>query len=197
MTNEEKINRLRGIQGCTLIHDRDDIWDLDALEAAIEDIETLGEIESRLGNVFEEEDDRLIAVNMFKELEAGIRADNRLKAVSGMSVEELTDAFVKGYSLRSPEAVKDEVPDDLRIVPEYTREQTSWIPVTERLPDDYGQYLISTDDGMVEIVNYGDTNDLPNEIAFHLWDDEEWQIWKPNVTAWMPLPKAYKAESEE
>lgn len=77
------------------------------------------------------------------------------------------------------------------------REQTSWIPVTKRLPDDYDRYLISTDDGMVEIVNYGDTNDLPNEIAFYQWDDEEWQCWKPKVTAWMPRPKAYKAESEK
>ena len=79
------------------------------------------------------------------------------------------------------------------------REQTSWIPITKRPPDEYGRYLISTDDGMVEIVNYGDTNDLPNEIAFYQWDDEEWQCWKPNVTAWMPRPKPYKAErsSEE
>lgn len=76
------------------------------------------------------------------------------------------------------------------------REQTSWIPVTERLPDDYDRYLISTDDGRVEIIDYGYTDDLPNEIAFHEWDDEGWQCWKPNVTAWMPLPKAYKAESE-
>lgn len=185
MTNEEKINRLRYIQECTPIHDRDDIRDFEALEAAIEAIETLGKIESRLGNVFEEEDDRLIAVNMFKELEAGIRADNRLIAVSGMSIEELTDAFTKGYRLVSPESIHEQ-----RILEE------DWIPVTKRLPDDYGRYLISTDDGMVEIVNYGDTNDLPNEIAFYQWDDEEWQCWKPKVTAWMPLPKAYKAESE-
>ena len=76
------------------------------------------------------------------------------------------------------------------------REQTSWIPVTKRLPNDYDRYLITTDDGMVEIVNYGYTNDRPNEIAFYQWDDEEWQCWKPDVTAWMPRPKAYKAESE-
>lgn len=117
MTNKEKINRLRNIQGQTPIYTSDDIWDLEALEAAIEAVETLDKIESRLGNVFEEEDDRLIAVNMFKELEAGIRADNELIAVSGMSIEELTDAFTKGYSLVSPEAAKDDIPDDLRIVP--------------------------------------------------------------------------------
>lgn len=183
MTNEEKINRLRYIQECTPIHTRDDARDFEALEAAIEDIETLDWIENKLGNAF-------------KELTEESIANSRLMEVSGMSIEELTDAFVKGYSLRSPEAVKDEVPDDLRIVPEYTREQTSWIPVTERLPDDYDRYLITTDDGRVEIIGYGYTDDLPNEIAFHEWDDEEWQCWKPNVTAWMPLPKAYKAESE-
>lgn len=42
---------------------------------------------------------------------------NRLMAVSGMSIEELTDAFTKGYRLLSPEAFKNDVPDDLRIMP--------------------------------------------------------------------------------
>ena len=32
---------------------------------------------------------------------------NRLIAVSGMSIEELTDAFTKGYRLVSPEAAKN------------------------------------------------------------------------------------------
>lgn len=76
------------------------------------------------------------------------------------------------------------------------REQTSWIPVTKRLPDDYDRYLITTKDGRVEIVGYGYTDDHTNEIAFHEWNDEGWQCWKPDVTAWMPLPKPYKAESE-
>jgi len=190
MTNEEKINRLRYIQECTPIHTRDDILDLDALEAAIEDIETLGKIESLLGNVLIER--RLGYV--LKEFDKKSLAINILTAVCGMNIEELTDAFTKGYRLVSPEAVKNDVPDDLRIAPKNTRDQTSWIPVTERLPDEYDRYLISTDDGMVEIVNYGDTNDLPNEIAFYQWDDEEWQCWKPKVTAWMPRPKPYKAE---
>lgn len=123
--------------------------------------------------------------NVPKELAEESLANNRLIAVSGMSIEELTDAFTKGYRLMSPESTHER-----RILEE------DWIPVTKRLPDDYDRYLISTDDGMVEIVNYGYTNDNPNEIAFYEWDDEEWQCWKPNVTAWMPRPKAYKAESE-
>lgn len=77
------------------------------------------------------------------------------------------------------------------------REQTSWIPVTERLPDDYDRYLITTDDGRVEIIGYGYTDDLPDEVAFHEWDDEGWQCWKPNVTAWMPRPKPYEPQESE
>lgn len=174
MTNEEKINRLMNIQRCTPIHTRDDSRDFEALEAAIEAIKILDKIESRLGIALKESEEESLAIN-------------RLIAVSGMSIEDLANAFTKGYSLVSQEWLKE-----LKEL----REQTRWIPVTERLPDDHGRYLISTDDGMVEIVNYGDTNDLPNEITFHQWDDEEWQCWKPNVTAWMPLPKAYKAENE-
>lgn len=182
MTNEEKEKRLRDIQQrCTPIYTRENARDFEALEAAIVDIETLDWIKNKLGNVF-------------TELTEEKTARNLLMAVSGMSIEELTDAFTKGYRLVSPEAVKNDVPDDLRIAPKNTRDQTSWIPVTERLPDEYDRYLISTDDGMVEIVNYGDTNDLPNETAFYQWDDEEWQCWKPKVTAWMPRPKPYKAE---
>lgn len=41
--------------------------------------------------------------NVLKEIEEGILADNRLMAVSGMSIEELTDAFTKGYRLVGPD----------------------------------------------------------------------------------------------
>lgn len=101
MTNEEKINRLRNIQGQTPIYTRDDSRDLEALEAAIEAIKILDWTKNKLGNVF-------------TELTEEKAARNLLMAVSGMSTEELADAFMKGYSLRSPEAVKDEVPDDLK-----------------------------------------------------------------------------------
>lgn len=105
MTNEEKKKRLRDIQQrCTPIYTRENARDFEALEAAIVDIETLDWIKNKLGNVF-------------TELTEEKTARNLLMAVSGMSVEELTDAFTKGYRLVSPEAVKNDVPDDLRIVP--------------------------------------------------------------------------------
>lgn len=104
MTNEEKINRLRNIQRCTPIHDREDCRDLGALEAAIVAIETLDKIESE-------------SIKVFNELAEKRLANYRLIVVSGMSTEELTDAFTKGYRLVSPEAAQYDIPDDLRIVP--------------------------------------------------------------------------------
>lgn len=95
MTDKEKINRLRNIQRCTPIHTREDSRDFEALEAAIEDIETLDWIKNKLGNVFTELTEESIA-------------KNRLMAVSGMSIEELTDAFTKGYRLVSPEEKNDQ-----------------------------------------------------------------------------------------
>lgn len=78
-------------------------------DATLKDIFCMGceykEQESRLGN-------------MLKEIEEGILADNRLMAVSGMSIEELTDAFTKGYRLVGPDGkrVTRVTIDEARIV---------------------------------------------------------------------------------
>lgn len=63
--------------------------------------------------------------NVLKELAQDLAeerlANNRLMAVSGMSVEELTDAFAKGYRLVSPEGKNDQIPD-LRVTAEEAAE---------------------------------------------------------------------------
>lgn len=106
---------------------------------------------------------------------------NRLMAVSGMSIEELTDAFTKGYSLRNPE------------------EQTDWIPVSsERLPEDSGEYLVSVIDEDVKtykhigIAWYAHPKDYDVEEGDwrELMSDEK-------VIAWMPLPKPYEPQESE
>ena len=87
------------------------------------------------------------------------------------------------------------------------REQTKWIPVSERLPKEH-----LCDDGYVEPSDYvlvwGDRgnygvsrywgnrrskSESPN--THKDWVDLDWVVQKP--IAWQPLPKPYKAESEE
>lgn len=77
------------------------------------------------------------------------------------------------------------------------REQTRWIPVSERLPEEDGQYIITVkykhEEGYEDIyVEHGE------------WDNGKWDMFGfghcgevEKILAWMPLPEPYKAESEE
>ena len=71
-----------------------------------------------------------------------------------------------------------------------------WIPVTERLPEKEGRYLVTIESGRVVEIDWGDPDiDLTKEKVFHKWDSEMWQCWEPNVIAWMPLPEPYKEKT--
>lgn len=75
-------------------------------------------------------------------------------------------------------------------------EQTGWIPVSERLPEESGYYLANV---YIEDCYF-------SEVCVRLFahpDDYfitagEWRECADDelVTAWMPLPEPYKAESE-
>ena len=84
-------------------------------------------------------------------------------------------------------------------------EQTRWIPISERLPEANGRYLVTR--GLnacgsmwnrVYIINYSDLMGLKSERIW--WDGN---VGKSDfkriddVVAWMLLPEPYKAESEE
>ena len=61
-------------------------------------------------------------------------------------------------------------------------EKPHWIPVTERLPEEYGWHTVTTDDGGVTYRWYSTVHG--------------WETHKDNVIAWMPLPEPYKGEHE-
>ena len=74
--------------------------------------------------------------------------------------------------------------DEIRELPRVTPQEPKWIPVTERLPEEEGFYLVTrriTDDVATFIFRRTPTSK---------------DYWKRCVTAWKPLPQPYKAESE-
>lgn len=92
----------------------------------------------------------------------------------------------------------------LQIAIEALRER-KWIPVTERLPEKNGRYLVTRGLNTCEalwnrvyIINYSDLMGIKSE---RIW----WQgnVGKSDferfddVIAWMPLPKPYKEGAEE
>lgn len=71
---------------------------------------------------------------------------------------------------------------DMRVILASKPSAQQWIPCSERLPEEYAQYLICYEDG---------------ECFVYWLEDADWArgvIEKEHIVAWMPLPKPYKGE---
>lgn len=67
-----------------------------------------------------------------------------------------------------------------------------WIPCSERLPEEYGNYLITTYDGDVDIGSID-----PSRKGVWSACDADGFYWLRNVIAWMPLPERYQEGANE
>lgn len=82
---------------------------------------------------------------------------------------------------------------------------SEWIPVSERLPDLNGRYLVTlefTDRRIVQIVRFAKDMKKVDRYyktgsGWHKYVSAYGEIRINNVIAWMPLPQPYKAESEK
>ena len=89
---------------------------------------------------------------------------------------------------------------EAQILLDALKEQTSWVPVSEGLPKpqengdkDYSDWVLVT-------INLGKDNDTLTGVAYYCFSEKKWYakgLVIGDVTAWMPRPKPYKAESEK
>lgn len=87
--------------------------------------------------------------------------------------------------------------DALRFAISYlSQPEQGWIPVSERPPEEYGNYLISIDG---EEPDIGTIN--PNDPRGWGLCDANGFYWASdkalNITAWMPLPEPYMEQEGE
>lgn len=73
---------------------------------------------------------------------------------------------------------------------------SNWIPVTEKLPEDYQRVLIT-------VVNYDGDKVVRVAVYYDLKkifkvkeNNESWKVGEEGLLAWRPLPEPYKTESE-
>ena len=68
-----------------------------------------------------------------------------------------------------------------------------WIPVSERLPDEFAVVLCNTDSEEIFIATYlGKMND-----GTDCFDDHDGMMWEGDVSAWMPLPEPFEPQESE
>ena len=86
-----------------------------------------------------------------------------------------------------------EVLEDFEVALKALEQEPRWIPVSERLPESNGNYLIT----------YCHRNVIETQEADYVEDEEEAKWYDTTgieitlaVTAWMPLPKAYREVEE-
>jgi hypothetical protein len=76
--------------------------------------------------------------------------------------------------------------DTIRLLAEF--QNNGWIPVSEKLPDETGHYLITNKGRRIEYIWFKAT-----EKKWYFYNSDTEHI---NVIAWQPLPDPYKEVSE-
>lgn len=116
-----------------------------------------------------------------------------------MTREEEAKAWLEHHFDPIPDGTKQSEAVSLAIK---ALEATTWIPVSEKLPNDEDYVLVCYEDGHIRTAYYYiDTNIYPSEFEdcceTGWYNYNEDFMYAQDVIAWMPLPKPYKAESEE
>ena len=87
---------------------------------------------------------------------------------------------------------------DQEQLPTIEPKRGKWIPCSERLPNENGDYLVTLENGVVKILGYSTTQRTTYPKGFyHIKDGFSWRQMQNPVVAWMPLPEPWKGADDE
>lgn len=69
--------------------------------------------------------------------------------------------------------------------------KSNWIPVSEKLPENSGEYLVTTKLARAGIMMFSAKHKKFN--TYDRTSDEDAKYFAISVIAWMPLPEPYRA----
>ena len=85
----------------------------------------------------------------------------------------------------------------LEAVPKADKPQ-EWIPCSERLPSENGDYFVTLENGVVKILGYSTTQRTTYPKGFYyIKDGFSWRQMQNPVVAWMPLPEPWKGADDD
>lgn len=129
------------------------------------------------------------------------RAD-AIEAVEGLTkymeklvegAEKFPEAHTKNYKHDMEQQIVG-VAHASQVILELPSADAKWIPCSERLPSESGDYLctipLDADETYTEVLTF-------HKGRFYEDDDEWGATYHDDVFAWMPLPKPYKGGDDE
>ena len=187
--------------------------DLDALRVAIKALEQEPKLQSALEQ----------AKGAYNALVANVHCNDcisRAEAINAISHAEVNFTVTSKIDFADYKREIQEIVDHiveaqvkaLNDLPSVTPQQKvgKWIPISERLPEKRGDYLVTqkatfTDYVYISVAGYAlnlhdvDEYDFADKKRAGWYEyDSEWGYFEiDGVIAWMPLPKPYKAESKD
>ena len=118
--------------------------------------------------------------------------------MKGLFIPEITAEMFRNGCLESIEALMAE--GEI-----YDIDYSPWIPVSERLPEENGRYVvyINAKVPLIQIIPFAKNlheislDFTSKKAGWYDYDSEYGFFERTGIEAWMPLPEPYKAESEE